>query len=337
MELSLASEPSDRETEGGDGGDGEREEPLRPAPEWVEHKLLRRFGALPARAVYALAALVFLSFALGWHQSHALYAARDEINRHDFTLLLETPLDWPRILATWPPGVAQGIIYAAMLLNAWSVLRPGTGALARLQNEAAGADGVAMISAADQRDLRWWCILLVLWTCFVCLAELTVHGWLSRVLDSPKEVLGMGLGVPVWVLSLRLAAALAAAKVDAVNRNLKSLDVATCADEEWDAQVRQPAIKLARDILPALSEWGPTIGVVFVGASATILSYVPFVVDHNDHELWTHLLLVGWLPLFVAFSAAGVTSRCNALLEKLNELRCLGVSPSPSAAHQKQL
>ena len=38
------------------------------------------------------------------------------------------------------------------------------------------------------------------------------------------------------------------------------------------------------------------------------------------------------LPLFVAFTAAGVTSRCNALLEKLNELRCLGVSPSPSAA-----
>ena len=150
-------------------------------------------------------------------------------------------------------------------------------------------------------------------------------------------MLGIGFTTPVWALSLRLAAALAAAKVDAINRSLESLDVATCADEEWDAQVRQPAIKLARDILPALSEWGPTIGVVFVGASATILSYVPFVVDHNDHELWTHLLLVGWLPLFVAFSAAGVTSRCNALLEKLNELRCLGVSPSPSAAHQKQI
>ena len=136
----------------------------------------------------------------------------------------------------------------------------------------------------------------------------------------------MGLGVPVWVLSLRLATALAAARVDVINRNLDSLDVATCTDEEWDAQVRQPAIKLARDILPALSEWGPTIGVVFVGASATILSYVPFAVDGHDHELRSHLPLVGWLPLFVAFSAAGVTSRCNALLEKLNELRCLGVS-----------
>ena len=36
MQLSLVSEPNDRETE---GGEGEREEPLRPAPAWLEHKL----------------------------------------------------------------------------------------------------------------------------------------------------------------------------------------------------------------------------------------------------------------------------------------------------------
>ena len=36
MELSLVSEPSDHEAEGGEG-----EEQLRPAPTWFEHKLFR--------------------------------------------------------------------------------------------------------------------------------------------------------------------------------------------------------------------------------------------------------------------------------------------------------
>ena len=92
--------------------------------------------------------------------------------------------------------------------------------------------------------------------------------------------LGMvGFALPaLWLLSLKFAAALAQARVDAINQAIEGLDVAACPAEDWEAQVRQPMIELARTTLPALTAFGPAIGMTFIGQIGAVLCVIPLAV-----------------------------------------------------------
>lgn len=71
------------------------------------------------------------------------------------------------------------------------------------------------------------------------------------------------------MITLKLAAALATTKVDAISCSVSKLDVASCSKEESEEQVRPP-IRLSHDVLPELSAWNPAIVVIFVGLICAI-------------------------------------------------------------------
>eukprot|EP01046_Picozoa_sp_COSAG06_P003427 COSAG06_NODE_134_length_22423_cov_17.315445_8_plen_418_part_00 len=294
-------------------------EPLRPAPTLFGAALFRRFAQLPRPAVYALAAMALLGGTFD-----------DDV----FMFTGDAELDWPLIWASWGADAFLGLALAAALLNAWSVLQPESGALARLQgaegDEAGG--GAAMISAADERSFRRWRNGLACWAALMWLVGVVVVMVGSVLVGIFYFILGFGSALPTWLLSLKLAAALGAAKVDTISRNVERLDVATCSQEEWEVQVRQPAIKLSHEVLPALTEWGAGIGALFVGMFGAWLCNIPYEIGTGDYGrlIGTAVFWLPW-PLLVAVWPAGVSSRCNALLEQLNELRCLG----DGSAHER--
>ena len=122
-------------------------EPLRPAPTLFGAALFRRFAQLPRPAIYALATMVLLGGTLFDRRSH-------DVSMSMFSG--DAGPDWPWILQSWGKGTFLSLACAAALLNAWSVLQPESGALARLQgakDDEAG-DGAAMISASDERSFR---------------------------------------------------------------------------------------------------------------------------------------------------------------------------------------
>lgn len=290
---------------------------LRPAPTLFGAAPFRRFAQLPRPAACALGGLVAVS----------------GCTDNDVSLLTAVALDWPRILAMWGIDIFFGLAVAAALLNAWSVLQPETGALARLQGKDEAGSGAVMISAKDERSFRRWRNGMVLWA-----ANWSLFGALfamgpDRVLVGIFYlVLGVGIVLPSWLLSLKLAAALGAAKVDAIRRSVQRLDVATCSQEEWEVQVRQPTIKLSHEVLPALTKWGSGIATIFIGIFGEWLCFIPLAVGTGDYG-WVTIIGVFFLPipLLVAVWPAGVSSRCNDMLEQLNELRCLG----DGSAHER--
>jgi hypothetical protein len=296
---------------------------LRPAPTLFGAALFRRFAQLPRPAVYALAVMILLGGAFAADHDASVFTG-------------DAALDWPWIFRSWGDDAFLSLAFAAALLNAWSVLQPESGALARLQgaedDEAGG--GAAMISVSDERSFRRWRNGLACWAALIWLVGVVlVMGGNVNVLQGIFAViLGFGSALPTWLLSLRLATALGAAKVDAISRNVERLDVATCTQEVWEAQVRQPAIKLSHEVLPALTEWGAGIGALFVGIFGGWLCTIPYDIGTGDYGgVIVGVVFLLPFPLLVAVWPAGVSSRCNALLEQLNELRCLG----DGSAHER--
>jgi hypothetical protein len=306
--------PGGRPQPRGTADDGNGKDLLRPAPTLFGAALFRRFAQLPRPAVYALAAMIMLG---------GIFSSE-----HDASVFTgDAALDWPLIFKTWGDDAFLSLALAAALLNAWSVLQPESGALARLQgakdDEAGG--GAAMISAADERSFRRWRNGLACLAAFWCLVGVGAVMDGSILQGIFVLVLGFGCALPTWLLSLKLAASLGAAKVDTISHSVERLGVATCSQEVWEAQVRQPAIKLSHEVLPALTEWGAGIGVLFVGMFGAWLCAIPYDIGTGDYGgVIVGVVFLLPFPLLVAVWPAGVSSRCNALLEQLNELRCLG-------------
>jgi hypothetical protein len=105
----------------------------------------------------------------------------------------------------------------------------------------------------------------------------------------------------------------------------------------WDDKVRTPAVRLARETLPALSEWGFGTSALFFGGFFLVLGLVPgaAVAYFTSTDLRTHvnpfehhvevyfsvIIVAASLPMFIASVPAGVSSQCSKLLDGLNELR----------------
>ena len=306
------------------------EEQLRPAPRLLDGALFQRFATLPRGAIYALGLFLLLA------------GQPDNFDR--IAGFLAGTVAGSHLAANGLTDVCLGVMYAAAMVNTWSVLRPEAGALSMLQAASGTGGAVPMISAAAERTIRRWRTGCVCWAGFNAFANgsvvissaLTGH-WVippagcksdpsecSTVLVNIWAMIGTAMVVPTWLLSLKLAATLGAAKVTAVRSNAEALDVAACSPEEWEVQVRQPAIALAKEVLPALTEWGSGIGAVGIGAFGFWLCLVPEAVVLRDYST---LIIAGVLflpiPLAVAVPPAGVSSSCNSLLMQLNELRCL--------------
>eukprot|EP01046_Picozoa_sp_COSAG06_P009516 COSAG06_NODE_498_length_15000_cov_60.875721_7_plen_239_part_00 len=198
--------------------DDSGKEPLRPAPTLFGAALFRRFAQLPRLAVYTLAAMIPPSSAFNSNHDGSLFAG-------------DAAMDWPWILRYWGDDAFFTLALAAALLNAWSVLQPESGALARLQgakdDQASG--GVAMISASDEHSFRRWRNGLVCWAALWWLVGVAVVMGGHVLSGIFYFILGFGCALPTWVLSLKLAAALGAAKVDTISCNVERLDVASRA------------------------------------------------------------------------------------------------------------
>lgn len=105
--------------------------------------------------------------------------------------------------------------------------------------------------------------------------------------------------VLIWYLSLLTAAALASTKVASVHSEITNrfmagrtprevglaerqvqMEAATTGPADidmtlWDDKVRTPAVRLARETLPALSEWGFGTSALFFGGFFLVLGLVP--------------------------------------------------------------
>jgi hypothetical protein len=81
-----------------------------------------------------------------------------------------------------------------------------------------------------------------------------------------------------------------------------------------------------------LTEWGAGIGALFVGMFGGWLCQIPYAIGTENYlgVILGAVLYLPW-PLLVAVWPAGVSSRCNALLDQLNELRTLG----DGSAHER--
>jgi hypothetical protein len=152
-------------------------------------------------------------------------------------------------------------------------------------------------------------------------------------------VVGLPFGcvLPAWALSLRLGAAHATAAIEAIEE--RTADAPGFTDTEWMERIRLPAAQLARETMPALAQWGFSLAVIFAGCGVASLLRVPGVVafssqldDNCPGDKCTNtatgvagnvFLAVAFaaLPLLVALIPAQVTTRCELLLERLNDMR----------------
>ena len=99
----------------------------------------------------------------------------------------------------------------------------------------------------------------------------------------------------MWMLSLGLAATQGGAKVNSIIRSMNRLDIAECSPEDWEGLIRQPSIALSRSTLPALSELGRAVGVVFIGIILDVLCHIPKCAVTGDYS---------WLVFTIAAVAA---------------------------------
>eukprot|EP01048_Picozoa_sp_COSAG05_P031988 COSAG05_NODE_11991_length_487_cov_54232.896907_1_plen_142_part_10 len=135
--------------------------------------------------------------------------------------------------------------------------------------------------------------------------EATQHGELGSVVVADEECSGhlqedwlfvetalavasgaaasiQGVIVAVWFLSLQTAAVLADDAISDIRMDLEGSR--TYSDADWQSKIRGPMRELTRLTMPLLSQWGPSLGAIFVGCWARALSYVPSLVRKLDGE-----------------------------------------------------
>ncbi len=138
-----------------------------------------------------------------------------------------------------------------------------------------------------------------------------------------------------WYFSLRIAAALAKDDVVAVLRNINEDSVR--GDETFATKVAQPSVKLATDTMRNLSEWGIGVGLVTISlwtiAVARFGKFLAGAAVYEKHCTIGEFCARSWqrsfipavlctvLPFFLVFEVSGISSMCDALLEKVIKMR----------------
>jgi hypothetical protein len=238
--------------------------------------------------------------------------------------------------------VAILVFFGGMTLLAWAVApalaalrdagRPETGALAllaRLTTEP-GGDGPTIAVAARASLVRWrrgafgigllWC-------------GLGTIAWIPQILDSsfPTNALkatmwvwmsALGVVVPLWYTSLRLACALAGAAVERIAAAVAAPGAGALSDAEWATQVQESAVALAEDVLPALSRWGPSLAALAVALGALALGLVYCSLQwNNDPMTMVFAVLLSFAAFGLVLVPATVSTECERMIGELNALR----------------
>jgi hypothetical protein len=156
----------------------------------------------------------------------------------------------------------------------------------------------------------------------------TAYLFMVILLYVPAQILVAIVLLP-GLLSIVFAGAITEDTISDIYHRLR-LRAAELEETGWDTMVREPIILLARDTMPKLSKLssGP-VAAIFVGWWGHMILLVPFIVQNSDMEkphkgnlhamLMMLILLV--VPLFMLAPLAIVSSACDVLEAKLNDLR----------------
>ena len=133
-----------------------------------------------------------------------------------------------------------------------------------------------------------------------------------------------GAIIVAWLCVLRACAVLAQSAIADVRRQVQVLDIASLSDDEWRTRIREPAVKLARETLPALSSFGSSVGTMFFVGCVGVLANIPIVAinqwpSSQGQAVWIIVSIA--VPLGVASIPASVSTECDNLQLDLNEKR----------------
>ena len=143
---------------------------------------------------------------------------------------------------------------------------------------------------------------------------------------------------PLWLLSLQLGVVFAADDISDLMEELKPVNVPRWVKESeagrirgdtseenvlWQAEVALPGAMLVETMFE-LSAWGSSMGAAIIGCWGFSLGLLPTAVYLDWTTGTAVLILVAALPLFVARQPAFVSTRCDRLLEQLNDISFLG-------------
>jgi len=156
----------------------------------------------------------------------------------------------------------------------------------------------------------------------------TAYLFMVVLLYVPAQILVAIVLLP-GLLSIIFAGAITEDTISDICYRLK-LRAAELEETGWDAMVREPIILLARDTMPKLSKLssGP-VAAIFVGWWGHMILLVPFIVQNSDIErpqkgnlhAMVMMLILFVVPLFMLAPLAVVSSACDLLEAKLNDLR----------------
>jgi hypothetical protein len=178
-------------------------------------------------------------------------------------------------------------------------------------------------------------LLLMLLNVFLLVAGLASVGFAVTFIAACVVSAAGAVCTLYWALSMRLAAALASAKLEAVAAAVRAaaaqrdeLDAAT-----WRATIAEPATDLARAVLPQLSRgWGRGLRAVGAGHLALAVGVGAYVFENRGMLDRGGVEAVGWVLRFVGFAAlmgaplalalapAAVSTRCDELKDGLTML-----------------
>ena len=189
-------------------------------------------------------------------------------------------------------------------------MRPATGHLAVL------APPGARLPAETLQSLRRWrriCVGITFFFAGPAVCFLLVMG---AVLTAVMALVAMPV---IDLFSLHVAGAVVEAKIHAAREGLRG--AASYTSAEWVTKVHQPIIEVATVALPALSAWGPSLGLAFVGLGGYGLANINIgVVELNSVALFFGCAMIVF-PLSVLLVPTGVSSECDKLQADLNGLR----------------
>jgi hypothetical protein len=241
-----------------------------------------------------------------------------------------------------------GSVYLPIVCTA---IRERTGALSQLKEDSAGAK---LVTPKQVQGLkRWRSALLIpaagfsifalagpgsyfakLWLGVLGVGEfrefLTEQGHI-RLLYGLPVMLSMTVGYPIalaWYFSMRVAVVLSADQVMRVVRNATRETLADAS--EWKSKVAKPAINLATGTMEHLSNgWGAGTGTT--AALCAWISLANFVgIVHNistgedlseSKGKLAGCAISAIAPFIVAFETANVSTRCDLLMQAVNNLR----------------
>ena len=85
--------------------------------------------------------------------------------------------------------------------------------------------------------------------------------------------------------------------------------------------MHSPFIALVRKTLPQLSAWGPALAAQTVGCVLLGILTIPVAVAMEDNPVAATLISVALCPLLNLWGPATVSTRCDTMRDRLNEIR----------------